>query len=76
MAIAQYIFESQGQWWINYEGKRHGPYATQLSAMNLAIKTAQKASMAGRNTRVFVQGKDGKFKTEWASGKDPFPPPG
>jgi hypothetical protein len=26
MAIAQYIFETpEGQWWINHDGKRHGP---------------------------------------------------
>jgi hypothetical protein len=71
MAIAQYIFETpEGQWWINHDGKRHGPYATQQSAMNLAIKTAQ------RNTRVFVQGRDGKFRTAWTYGKDSVPPQG
>jgi hypothetical protein len=77
MAIAQYIFKtSEGQWWINHDGKRHGPYATQQSAMNLAVKTAQKAGIAGRSTRVFVQGRDGKFRTEWTYGKDSVLPQG
>jgi hypothetical protein len=44
--------------------------------MNLAVKTAQKAGIAGRNTRVFVQGRDGKFRTAWTYGKDSVPPQG
>jgi hypothetical protein len=48
----------------------------QQSAMNLAVKTAQKAGIAGRSTRVFVQGRDGKFRTEWTYGKDSILPQG
>ena len=75
MAIAQYIFETpDGDWWIKHRGKRHGPYATQVSAMKLAVKTAEKAGRTGRNTRIFVQGRDGKFRTEWTYDQRPVPP--
>jgi hypothetical protein len=75
MAIAHYVFETpDGDWWINHDGKRHGPYVTKQSAMKLAVKTAEKAGRAGRNPRIFVQGEDGKFRTEWTYTKDPIPP--
>ena len=75
MAIAHYIFETtNGDWWINHDGKRHGPYASKQWAMKLAVKTADRAGRAGRNTRIFVQGEDGKFKTEWTYAKAGVPP--
>jgi hypothetical protein len=76
MAIAHYIFETlDGDWWINHDGKRHGPYATQEAAMKLAVRTADKAGSAGRNTRIFVQGRDGKFRTNWTYNQRPVPLP-
>ena len=44
-----------------------------------AIKAAKKhvaGLPAGTLSQIRVQGKDGKWITEWTYGEDPFPPPG
>jgi len=44
-----------------------------------AIKAAKKhvgGLPAGTLAEIRVQGADGKWRTEWTYGKDPFPPPG
>lgn len=44
-----------------------------------AIKAAKKQVAdlpAGTLSEIRVQGKDGKWQTEWTYGKDPYPPPG
>jgi hypothetical protein len=44
-----------------------------------AIKDAKKhvsSLPAGTLSEIRIQGRDGKWQTEWTYGQDPFPPPG
>jgi hypothetical protein len=44
--------------------------------MKAAIDTAHQAGQQGFDSQVLVQGRDGKWQTEWTYGKDPYPPKG
>jgi Uncharacterized protein conserved in bacteria (DUF2188) len=48
---------------------------TQTEAIKAAKKHVEGLS-AGTLSQIRVQGTDGKWRTEWTYGKDPFPPPG
>jgi hypothetical protein len=48
---------SNGQWWVDHEGKPYGPYASAAEAKDGAVRLAR--SIAGhRNWEVFVPGAD------------------
>jgi len=49
--------------------------STQLEAINVA-RSHVASQPAGALSQILVQGQDGKFRTEWTYGKDPFPPRG
>ena len=77
MARLQYfVVRHQGEWKISFENKHYGPYKTQKDAIRTAVDTAHKAGKNGNDAQVLVQGEDGKFRTEWTYGHDPYPPPG
>jgi Uncharacterized protein conserved in bacteria (DUF2188) len=70
------VVNHQGQWKISFEGKHFGPYENQKTAIRTAVDAAHKAGRDGRDAQVLVQGTDGRFRTEWTYGSDPYPPPG
>lgn len=70
-----YVLKDGNQWKIRYEGKDY-PYDTQAAAMKVAVDTAHKAGQQGHDAQVLVQGRDGKWQTEWTYGHDPYPPKG
>lgn len=77
MARLQYIVvHSNNQWFISYDNKHYGPYATQKAAIKEAVDTAHKAGNNGHDAQVLVQGTNNQFRTEWTYGHDPYPPPG
>ena len=77
MPHARYAIIPHGnQWMINIEGKNYGPYSTQSAALRDAVDTAQKAGVGGFEAQVLVQEGDGRFRTEWTYGTDPYPPAG
>lgn len=71
-----YVVKHDGQWKISFDGKHYGPYGTQKEAIKVAVETAHKSGSDGHDAQVLVQGEDGKFRTEWTYGHDPFPPKG
>ena len=74
MARRQYfIVLHQGEWKINIDGHRHGPYGTQRDAIKAAVELAHDS---GQDSQVLVQGANNQFRTEWTYGHDPYPPPG
>jgi hypothetical protein len=70
-----YILHESGSWKIKHEGKDYH-YATQADAMRAAVDAAHEAGRAGHDAQVLVQGRDGKWQTEWTYGRDPYPPRG
>ncbi|WP_374311177.1 DUF2188 domain-containing protein [Dongia sp.] len=77
MALVQYVIgKHEGRWKISYEGKHHGSYDTQHAATRQAIDWAQEVGGKGHSASVLIKGEDGRFRTEWTYGKDPYPPKG
>jgi hypothetical protein len=75
-AMSRQIFSVvivQGEWTISHGGKYHGSFPTQKVACRAAIDMAH--NTAG-DSLVMLHGVDGKFKTEWTYGHDPYPPNG
>jgi hypothetical protein len=71
-----YVVLYQGEWWVNYEGQRSGPYSTQALAMEAAKKSAKQSADSGYPSQVLVQGRDNQWQVEWTYGDDPYPPKG
>jgi hypothetical protein len=79
LARTQYVVgpNGTGGWKISYHGKEAGPYTTQRDAITAAVDAAHKAGQQNPDgAQVLVQGTDGRFRTEWTYGNDPYPPPG
>ena len=68
MATALYIvIQSRDKWWVDFEGRSHGPYETRENAALEARSLAQKADHKGRISEVLVPDADGKFWVVWSS---------
>jgi hypothetical protein len=76
MARAQYFVLKDGAAWKVRHNDKDVSYATQAAAMKAAVDAAHAAGKAGHDTQVLVQGRDGKWQTEWTYGNDPYPPKG
>jgi len=77
MARARYfVVLHEGQWKINLDGQHYGPYSTQATAIRAAVDAAHGSCKIGINAQVLVQDQNYRFRTEWAYGNDPYPPPG
>lgn len=79
MARTQYVVgpNGAGAWKITYGGKTAGPYTTQRDAIKASVEAAHKAGADNPDgAQVLVQGTDGRFRTEWTYGSDPYPPKG
>lgn len=74
--VRYFVMLHKGEWKVALNGEQFGPYATQEEAMRTAVDAAHKMGKAGHDAHVLVQGRDQKFRTEWTSGHDPYPPAG
>ncbi len=64
------------QWKVQWEGgnvvSRHNTQAEAIKAARAVVRSLA----AGACSQIMVQGTDGKWRTEWTYGQDPYPPPG
>jgi hypothetical protein len=68
MATALYIvIESRGKWWVDFEGRPHGPHETREAAAIEARNQAQFMSHMNRPSEVLVPDGDGKYWVVWTS---------
>lgn len=68
MATALYIvIQSQGQWWVDFEGRPHGPHPTREAAALEARNQAQFSAHMDRPSEVLVPDGDGKYWVVWNS---------
>lgn len=58
------------RWRVRYDG-RDFDYGTRAEATRAALVAAQKIGRQGLDAQVLVQGDDGTWRTEWASGTNP-----
>jgi hypothetical protein len=68
MATALYIvIQSQGQWWVDFEGRPHGPHPTREAAALEARNQAQFMAHMDRASEVLVPDGNGKYWVVWNS---------
>jgi hypothetical protein len=70
-----YVLSNKGAWKVQLDGKDF-PFETQKEAMRAAVDAANASGEGGHDAQVLVQGQDGKWRTEWTYGHDPYPPKG
>lgn len=76
MARAQYFVLKNGTKWKIRHNDKDYQYDTQAAAMKAAVDAAHSTGKKGIDAQVLVQGRDGKWQTEWTYGHDPYPPKG
>ena len=70
-----YVLSHGTQWKVQCEHCKSEITNTQTEAIRKA--RAHVADLpAGTISQILVQGQDGKFRTEWTYGQDPYPPKG
>jgi hypothetical protein len=68
MARALYVvILSRDRWWVDFEGKAHGPYATREIAAAEAKQFAQFAAHSGKSSEVLVPDDTGRHRVVWES---------
>ncbi len=68
MATALYIvIHSQGRWWVDFEGRPHGPHQSREAAALEARNQAQFMAHMDRPSEVLVPDGDGKYWVVWNS---------
>jgi hypothetical protein len=75
MPHARYFVLQDGDaWLIRLDDESFGPYGSKTAAMLFAIDAAQKLGEYGQEAEVCLMGENGHFLTEWAYGRDAYPP--
>ena len=68
MATALYIvIQSRGKWWVDFEGRAHGPHESREAAALEAKNQAQFMAHMDRASEVLVPDGDGKYWVVWNS---------
>jgi hypothetical protein len=68
LAKALYIvLKSRGKWWVDFEGRSHGPHETPEQAALEARNQAQFMGHMERPARVLVPDSHGKYWVIWDS---------
>ena len=68
MAKALYIvIQSQGKWWVDFEGRAHGPHDSLEAAAIEARNQALFQSQMNRPSEVLVPDPHGKYWVVWDS---------
>ena len=68
VASALYIvIESKGKWWVDFEGRAHGPHDTREAAAMEARNQAAFMAHMERPSEVLVPDGEGKYWVVWNS---------
>ena len=68
MATALYIvIQSSGKWWVDFEGRPHGPHDSREAAALEARNQAQFQAHMDRPSEVLVPDGNGKYWVVWDS---------
>jgi hypothetical protein len=66
------VIESLGKWWVDLEGKAHGPYSSKAVAIEEGRSLARFAAHAGKHSELLAQNETGRFIVLWDSVKEPY----
>ena len=61
------VIFSRDRWWVDIEGKAHGPFTTRDLAAAEAKQLAQFAAHSGRSSEVLVPDDTGRHRVVWES---------
>lgn len=67
------VILSQDNWWVDIEGRAHGPFATRHAATEEATALAQLSAHSGRDSEVLVPDDDGRYNVVWTSTEEQRP---
>lgn len=70
-----YVVSNGNRWAVRCEHCNAHTTDTQAEAIKIA-KQHVSSLPKGTLSQIMVQGDDGRFRTEWTYGSDPFPPAG
>jgi hypothetical protein len=62
------VIYSQDGWWIDYEGKPYGPFASEAEAVAEAPDFINLMGNPDHRNELYVRGDDGRYKMVWSSG--------
>ena len=68
MSRALYVvILSRESWWVDFEGKGHGPFPTKEAATIEARNLAQFCAHSGRASEVLIPDEHGRHRVVWSS---------
>jgi hypothetical protein len=65
------VILSRDSWWVDFEGKAHGPFASRETAADEARQLAQFSAHSGRESEVLVPDDSGRHRVIWSSVIEP-----
>lgn len=65
------VIESREKWWVDLEGKAHGPYASKQQAREEGEQLARFAAHMGKHSELLVQDESGRYRVVWDSVNEP-----
>lgn len=65
------VIESREKWYVDLEGKAHGPYASKEQATEEGRNLARFAAHMGKHTEVLVPNAAGRWVVVFDSAKEP-----
>lgn len=63
------VIESLNKWWVDLEGKAHGPYSSKSQAIEEGRSLARFAAHAGKHSELLAQNETGRYIVLWDSEK-------
>jgi len=66
---------SRDRWWIDTDGRQHGPHGSRAEAISSAIEAAYVFGEPGVSIEVVAPNSNNRYRVIWRSTKDPYPPP-
>jgi hypothetical protein len=72
MSKALYVvILSREKWWVDFEGKAHGPHTTKDAATDEGRQLARICAHSGRESEVLVPDETGRYRVVWDSLNEP-----
>ena len=65
------VIHSQHKWWVDFEGRAHGPFASLEDATDEGRQLARFAAHSGKPSEVLVPDERGRYSVIWASENEP-----
>ena len=63
------VIESLSKWYVDLEGKAHGPYTSKSQAIEEGRSLARFAAHAGKHSELLAQNETGRYIVLWDSEK-------